>query len=200
MSVLSLPVPASSAVHGVHQFTVDEYHQMIQTGILDETDRVELLEGYVVDKMPRNPPHDGSIQVAQETLTPRIPAGWCIRIQSAVTLSDSEPEPDLTVARGTSRTYLTRHPGPADVGMLVEISDSSLSRDRDKARIYARAGITIYWIINLLDRQVELYSLPSGPTASPSYAQQTTYRLGDMVPLVLAGIAVGDLAVQDLLP
>jgi hypothetical protein len=196
MSVLSPPIPPSSA----HQFTVDEYHRMIQTGILTEINRVELLEGYVVDKMPHNPPHDGSIQLAQETLALRIPAGWCIRIQSAVTLSDSEPEPDLTVARGTSRTYLTRHPGPTDVGMLVEIADSSLSRDRDKARIYARAGIAIYWIINLFDHQVEVYTSPSGPMASPSYAQQATYGVGNMVPLVLAGVTVSDLAVQDLLP
>jgi hypothetical protein len=173
---------------------------MIQTGILDESDRVELLEGYVVDKMPHNPPHDGSIQIAQETLAPRIPTGWCIRIQSAVTLSDSEPQPDLTVARGTSRTYLTRHPGPTDVGMLLEIADSSLARDRDKARIYARAGIAIYWIVNLLDRQVEQYSLPSGPTATPSYSRQSTYLIGDKIPLVLGGITIGDVAIQDLLP
>jgi len=196
MSVLSAPFPPSSA----HQFTVDEYHQMIQTGILSDTDRVELLEGYVVDKMPHNPPHDGSIQLARDTLAPRLPAGWCIRIQSAIVLSDSEPEPDLTVARGTSRTYLTRHPGPTDVGMLVETADSSLSRDRDKARIYARASVAVYWSINLLDRQVEVFTSPSGPMAYPSYTQQAVFGVGDLVPLVLSGVTVADVAVQDLLP
>jgi len=196
MSILRPPIPPPSA----HQFTVDEHHRMIQTGILDETDRVELLEGYVVDKMPHNPSHDGSIQLAQETLAPRIPAGWCMRIQSAVTLSDSEPEPEITVARGTSRTYLTSHPRPADVGMLVEIADSSLSRDRDKARIYARAGVAIYWIVKLLDRQVEKYALPSGPTATPSYGRQSTYCIEDKIPLVLDGITIGDVAAKDLLP
>jgi Uma2 family endonuclease len=196
MSILTPPTPLSSA----HQFTVDEYHRMIQTGILDETDRVELLEGYVVDKMRHNPLHDGSIQVVQDVLAPRLPAGWCIRGQSAVTLSDSEPEPDLTVVRGTSRTYLTRHPHPGDVGMLVEIADSSLARDRDKARIYARARIAIYWIINLVDRQVEVFSLPSGPIADPSYGQQTKYRLRETVPLTLEGNEIGSIPVQDLLP
>jgi Uma2 family endonuclease len=196
MSVLTLPVPPPNS----HQFSVEDYHAMIRTGILNETDRVELLEGYVVDKMPHNPPHDGTIQLVQELLAGHIPAGWCIRIQSAVTLSDSEPEPDLVVVRGTSRTYLTRHPAQGDVGLVVEIADSSLSRDRDKARIYARAGIAVYWIINLLDRQVEVYTLASGPASTPSYAQQAIYHLGDMVPLVLAGVSVGKLSVQDMLP
>jgi Uma2 family endonuclease len=182
------------------RFTVDEYHRMIQVGVLDETDRVEFLEGCVAEKMPSNPPHDGSIQLAQESLASHIPTEWRIRIQSAVALSESEPEPDLTVVRGTSRTYLSRHPGPSDVGLLVEIADSSLSGDRDKASTYARADIAIYWIVNLLDRQVEVYSVPSGPTASPSYAQQKTYGLGETVPLVLAGVKVADLCVQDLLP
>jgi Uma2 family endonuclease len=197
MSVLTVPVPPQNPLH---QFSVDEYHQMIRTGILDETDRVELLEGYVVDKMPHNPPHDGTIQLVQERLASRIPAGWCIRIQSAVTLSDSEPEPDLVVARGTSRTYLVHHPGPADVALVVEVADSSLSRDRDKARIYARADMALYWIINLLDRQVAEYAQPSGPTALPAYALPTTYRGGDKIRLVLDGITLGDLAVADLLP
>src|SRR5258708_21562304 len=112
MSVLTVAV---SPQNPLNQFSVDEYHQMIRTGILDETDRVELLEGYVVDKMPHNPPHDGTIQLVQERLASRIPAGWCIRIQSAVTLSDSEPEPDLVVVPGTSPNYLTRHAAPPDL-------------------------------------------------------------------------------------
>jgi Uma2 family endonuclease len=196
MSVLTLQVPPPNS----HQFSVEDYHAMIRTGILNETDRVELLEGYVVDKMPHNPPHDGTIQLVQELLAGRIPAGWCIRIQSAVTLSDSEPEPDLVLARGTSRTYLTRHPGPADMGLIVEIADSSVSKDRDKARIYARASLPHYWIVNPIDRQVEAHSSPSGPTASPSYGQQATYHFGDAIPLVLAGNKVCDVAIQDLLP
>jgi hypothetical protein len=125
---------------------------LIQTGILTEGDAVELLEGYVVLKMPRNPPHDGAIQRLQRRLFRLLPAGWDMRIQSDVTLSDSEPEPDLAVARGDDTTYGARHPGPADVGLIVEVADSTLATDRtDKGRLYARAGVVIYWVVNLPD-------------------------------------------------
>src|SRR5436305_4096318 len=81
----------------VRRFTVDEYHRMIQTGILEEDDSVELLEGWIVLKMPRNPPHDVAIDLAREAIETRLPAGWRVRVQSAITTSDSEPEPDLAV-------------------------------------------------------------------------------------------------------
>jgi Uma2 family endonuclease len=130
-----------------------------------------------------------------------LPPGWDLRVQSAVTLSDSEPEPDLAIVRGDESLYLARHPGPPDVGLVAEVADSTLPADRiDKCRIYARAGIVCYWIINVNDRQIEVYSNPSGPTAAPAFAQRMDYRPGDAVPLVLDGMTVASLAVQDLLP
>src|SRR6266498_4470063 len=167
-SVVSMPL--FGGMHSLRRFSVDEYHRMIEIGILDETDRVELLDGYVVLKMPRNPPHDGTIDLVHEALASRLPGGWYARIQEAITLSESEPEPDLAVVRGTRRSYLTQHPGPADVGLLVEVADSSLDRDRnDKGPIYAQAGIPCYWIVNLVDRRIEVFTAPSGPTAGPGY-------------------------------
>src|SRR6266849_885039 len=134
------------------QISVDDYHRLIQEGFLGENDRVELLEGWIVPKMTHNPPHDSTIQIVSECLAERIPVGWKIRIQSAVTTNDSEPEPDLAVVRGQARTYAARHPGPQDIGLIIEIAESSLLQDRhDKARIYARAGISEYWVINLMD-------------------------------------------------
>src|SRR5579862_9140639 len=79
----------------VRPFTVDEYHRMIDADVLDEGDAVELLEGWIVPKMPRNPPHDATIGLADDALRIRLPAGWHVRLQSAITTSDSEPEPDL---------------------------------------------------------------------------------------------------------
>jgi hypothetical protein len=183
------------------RFTVAEYHQMIQTGLLTEDDNVELLEGWIVPKSPRSPAHDGTIGVVEEVIREQFPPGWRIRVQSAITLADSEPEPDLVVVYGSPRAFLDHHPGPTEIAFHIEIADSSLLRDRnDKVRVYARAGITIYWIINLVDMQIEVYTLPSGPVANPTYAQRQDYRLGDVVPLVLNGQAVGHIAVQDLLP
>jgi hypothetical protein len=182
-------------------FTVDEYHRMIQAGILTEDDPVELLEGWIALKMPRNPPHDITLQLGEEALRPRLPAGWCVRVQCAITTADSEPEPDIVVASGPIRRYVNHHPTPQEIALLIEASDTTLTRDRqDKGRLYARAGIVCYWIINLVDRQVEVYTDPTGPGPSPSYRQRQIYGVGDSVPLVIGGQQVARIPVTDLLP
>src|SRR6516225_1676275 len=130
----------------IARFSVARYQRMIETGILTPADKVELLENYVVLKMPRNPIHDGTIDVVRAGLGNRLPAGWWLRIQQTVVFSDSQPEPDFAVVRGTPRTYLAHHPGAADAGLVIEVADSSLLRDqRDKTRIYARSVIVCYW-------------------------------------------------------
>src|SRR6476659_7746183 len=113
MSTLTVPHVLTGGYHSFRRFTVDEYHRMIETGILNELDQAELLEGYVVLKMPHNSPHDGTIPLVQDALMQAAPGGGCVRIQSAITLSESAPDPDLTVALGTKRTDLARHPSPA---------------------------------------------------------------------------------------
>jgi Uma2 family endonuclease len=183
------------------KFSVARYQKMIEAGILTSEDKVELLENYVVLKMPRNPPHDGTIQLITDTLVPAIPRGWRLRVQLAVVLADSQPEPDFTVVRGDARTYLTRHPGPADTGLIIEVANSSLLRDqRDKTRIYARGGVPWYWIVNLVDQRIEVYSRPSGPTAIPAYGSFQTYQPGDAIPLVLDSNTVASVLATELLP
>jgi Uma2 family endonuclease len=186
---------------GFRRFSVAEYHRLIDIGLLTENDNLELIEGYLIHKMSRNPPHDSCIHLALRMLLRCLPPDWSLRIQSAITLSDSEPEPDLAVVRGDERTYAARHPSPADVGLVIEVADSTLLGDRaDKGRIYARAGIAIYWIVNLIDRQVEVYSSPSSSGAVPAYGQRTDYGVGDQVPLLLDGVLVANFPVHDLLP
>jgi hypothetical protein len=185
----------------IHRFSVTKYQHMIESGTLDDEDHVELLEGYVVLKMPRNPRHDSSVHRVLEVLLPVRPKGWTVRIQAAITLSDSQPEPDLALVRRRAADYDNRHPGPADIGLLVEVADSSLLRDtKDKARIYARAGIACYWVINLVDGAIEVYTQPSGPTAAPAYGHHQTIRPPDAVPLTLDGAALGPLPAAELLP
>jgi Uma2 family endonuclease len=185
----------------IPQWSVARYQRMIETGILNGDDKVELLENYVVLKMPHNPPHDGTLDVVSGTMGQILPAGWFLREQKAVALSDSQPEPDVAVVRGNRRSYLVRHPGPTDIGLLIEVADTSLLRDqRDKTRIYARAGIVCYWIVNLVDQRIEVYTQPSGPMAVPAYGSFQIYQPGDNVPLVLDGNNVGSVAVADLLP
>src|SRR3954447_15826276 len=100
------------------KFSVARYQQMIETGILTTADKVELLENYVVLKMPKNPLHDGTIDLVKAALSPCLTAGWFLRIQQTVVLSDSQPEPDFAIVRGNARSYLMRHPDPSDTGLV----------------------------------------------------------------------------------
>jgi len=139
--------PSLPAGPALYRFSVEEYHRLVEAGGLFAGKRVELLEGMVVAKVTHNPPHDSTVQSIDELVAGLLPAGWCKRCQLAVTLTDSEPEPDLCVARGDRRTYRHRHPGPPDIGLVIEVADTSLAYDRvDKGRAYARAGIVEYWI------------------------------------------------------
>lgn len=201
MTPTTLSLPLQGQMAGFRRFSVAEYHKLIDMGILTEDDNLELLDGYLVHKMSRNPPHDAALQLIQETLPRLLPAGWCLRMQSAITLSRSEPEPDAALVRGNARTYATHHPYPPNIGLVIEVSDSILDGDRiDKGRLYAEAGIVCYWIVNIVDRQIEVYTLPSGATATPAFAQRRDYPLGADVPFSLDGIVVANIPVRELLP
>src|SRR5262249_15648256 len=112
-----------------------------------------------------------------------------------------EPEPDITILRGDRRDYLERHPGPDDVSLVVEVSDSTLRRDRGlKKRIYARARIPVYWIVNLIDNQIEVYTEPAGNVEEPDYQRRQDYSSDDDIPVVIAGKEISRLAARELLP
>lgn len=199
MATTTAPWPLHATVAGFRRFSVAEYHRLIEIGVLTEDDNIELLEGYLVYKMSRNPPHDRALHALMELLFGLLPKGWKQRIQGAVTLSISEPEPDLAVVRKDANNYHTRHPAPSDFGVVIEVSDSMLDGDRiDKCRIYSRDLLPTYWIVNIPDRQVEVYTSPSGPTAIPAYSDRKDYLIGDDLPLVLDGVTVATLTVRDI--
>ncbi len=181
----------------VWRLGVDQYHGMIEAGILTEDDPVELLDGCLVPKMPKNPPHTLANGLVFEAIAGLLPAGWFADSQEPITTEDSEPEPDVRIVRGERRAFADRHPGPADLGLIIEISDATLERDRTiKQRLYARAGVKVYWIVNLPDRRVEVYSEP----ALADYGEKREYTEGHELPLILDGVEIGRLAVDDLLP
>jgi Uma2 family endonuclease len=185
----------------IWRLTVEQYHNMIHTGILTEDDPVELLEGWLISKMPKNPPHRATTRLIRKALEQIVPAGWYVDSQEPITLADSEPELDVMVVRGQTRDYLDRHPGVSDLALVVEVADMTLRRDRTaKKRLYARAGIPVYWVVNLPDKRVEVYSDPSGPADRPDYRQQQNYGSGDTIPLLIEGVEIGRLAVSELLP
>jgi len=185
----------------IWRLDVRQYHEMIETGILTDDDPVELLDGCLVPKMPKNPPHTLVNGLVHDALARLLPVGWFADSQEPITTDDSEPEPDVRVVRGERRAYLERHPGPRDVGLVVEVSDATLDRDRGlKQQLYARAGIAVYWIVNVRDRRLEVYTKPSGPADVPGYGRRQDLGPGDVVPVTLDGAEIGRLAVDDLLP
>lgn len=186
----------------VMPLSVAQYHEMIARGILDADSPVELLEGFLINKMPKKPPH----RIATRLLRLRLDSlfadhGCYVEVQAPITLPDSEPEPDLTVVRGDTRYFFDRHPGTADIPIVIEVADATLARDRRmKKRIYVRAGIPEYWIINLVAQQVEVYSSPSETSGVWTYQTQQNYQRGESIPVVLEGTAIGQVAVNEILP
>lgn len=204
IATASAPAPANGtlAPFASHLFRigVGQYHDMIERGILGPDDDVELLEGLLVRKMSKNDPHIYSTEQLRDVVGPLLPAGWIMFSQNPVTTDDSEPEPDASVVRGRRLDYRTRKPGAADTGMLAEVADTSLERDRAKCRIYARAGFPVYWIVNLVDRIIEVYTRPQGTGDEADYQSRQDYHETDSVPLVLDGVEIGRVAVRDILP
>ncbi len=196
----STPKPVAVPTDYLWCLTVDQYHEMIRLGILIDGDPIELLEGLLVRKKSKKPSHSYVNDKLRGRVQRILPTGWLVKAQDPITLETSEPEPDLTVARGELDDYADRHPGPQDIAQLVEVADTSLARDRGwKKRIYARARIAVYWIVNLVDRQVEVYTQPSGPAEQPDYAQRQDFGLGDTLTVVLDGQEIGKIAIEEFL-
>jgi Uma2 family endonuclease len=199
-AIATAPVrDATDAAPAPYRFTVVQYHRMIDAGFFVDV-RCELLEGLVVEKVTHNPPHSAAITALQRRLSRHLGDEWLLRIQCAITLADSEPEPDLAIVKDSEDFYAQHHPYPQDVALVVEVSDASLRQDRiRKMRLYAAARLPVYWIVNLVDRQVEVYTRPRAGR-SPEYRQRQDYRSGATVPVVLAGREVARLRVRELLP
>lgn len=200
MTPTNTPMPDGFDPSTAH-ITAARDDRMVETGIVSAEDRLELPENYAVLKIPRDPPHDGTIQRMLRPLLRALPPDWDVRVLSAIALIDSRPEPDFAIVREDPFCYTTRHPRAGDVGCIIEVANDALLRDeREKARIYARGGIPTYWIVNLVDRWIEVYGEPSGPADVPGYGSLQLYQSGDVVPLTLDEVVVATLRVDELLP
>jgi len=201
MSVASDVVVPPAPQTPLWRLSVAQYHDMARHGILTEEDEVELLDGLLVAKMTKSTTHRAAKWLSQNSLAKVVPEGWYVDSQDAITLATSEPEPVVMVIRGHTRDYLERHPFARELAMIVEVSDSSLRHDQGfKKAIYAAAAIPVYWIINLVDRQIEVYTDPTGPGEQPDYRQQFTAGGTEQVPVVIAGREVARIPVSELLP
>jgi Uma2 family endonuclease len=195
------PAPlASPAVYRTQQyhFTVHQYDKMTAAGIIAEDEPVELIEGFLVTKMGRNRPHIVAGKKGLRVLTTILPPGWHVAKEDPIVASDwSKPEPDLAIIKGSAEDYLDQDVSAGDVALVIEIAESSLSIDqRDMARVYASSGIPVYWIVNLVDNQIEVYAKP-GPNG---YQSSVIFKPGQEVAVTIDGVEAGRIAVADILP
>ena len=151
--------------------------------------------------MVRDPKHDSTLQRVVNAIQRRLSEEWQVRIQSATTMDDGEPEPDIAVVPGPIGRFHEMHPRPFDVVLLVEISNTTIGYDRGpKLRDYARNSIERYWVVNIEDRQVEEYTESTGPTDLPQFRSRRNFREGESVPLILRNQTFQPVPVSDLMP
>lgn len=172
------------------RFTVDEYHRMVDCGILHEDDRVQLIAGEIVQVSPIGSRHAAQVRRLDEVLHRLVAGRAIVSVQNPVTLdAHSEPEPDVALLAARPDFYIARHPRPADVLLVVEISDSSADSDHEvKLPLYARAGIPEVWIIDLTGPEaIEVYQAPS----AQGFARRYSVSRGNTLAVPgLAGVAV----------
>jgi Uma2 family endonuclease len=175
----------------LRRWTRQEYDRMVEAGVLTENDRVELIGGEILAVTPQNSPHATAVVLASDTLRSVLPPDCHVRSQLPLALGDdSEPEPDVAIVRGPVRAYHDAHPQSAV--LILEVADSSLAFDRRvKGSLYARAGVSEYWIINLVDSVVEIYREPTQDPSARfgwSYARSERITRTDTIPLPFGGV------------
>lgn len=137
------------------RFSVEQYHQLGEIGILTPEDKVEMLEGWIAQKMDQQPIHAFIVAVRAESFQSQLPNTFKLRCQLPITTPRSEPEPDIAIIQGAQEEFRTRHPSGTDCRLIIEVADTSLEKDRAEATIYQDAGVQEYWIVN--DEYVERY-------------------------------------------
>lgn len=171
---MTATVPSPIPLERKRRFTVAEYHQ-VATLLFTPTERTELIEGEIVNMSPISPAHAEAVRRLNKYLAARLAERAVVDVQNPITLGNrSEPQPDVVVLK--PRSYHRAHPTPADVLLVVEVSDSTLSYDREvKAPLYARAGITEMWLVDVANKQVEVYRQPK----PKGYLEHTTLQIGE---------------------
>lgn len=162
-----------------HRFSTEEYYRLAELGFLAPDARVELLDGEIHDMSPIGPLHSGVVNRMNRFFNLRAKGRWIVSTQNPLGLDKySEPQPDLTILKSAPDDYVSHHPAPDDVLLLIEVADSSLEFDhRKKLPIYARAGICELWIVNLRELAVEVYREPH----FTGYDKAAVFRPGDQI-------------------
>jgi Uma2 family endonuclease len=188
----------------LYRLTARDYFQMVEADIIPPGRRVGLWEGVLFEKMAKKPPHSVSAGMVGSALSRALPPGWCVWAENPILVNDfTAPLPDVTVVRGTYLDYYRRRsvPGAGDIGLVVEVADSSLRKNLDASlQTYARAGLPTYWVVNLVDQRVDVFSQPDTQAEPALYTSSQRFGLDDEVPLTLDGREVTRIPVRELLP
>ena len=169
------------------KWTIDEYHLMIEAGLLDNRS-VELINGEIVEISPEGEAHAYFSSEAEEYLRVLLANRATVRSGKPITLpNDSEPEPDIAIVQKLGREYIAHHPYPKNVFWLIEYSNSSLKKDLEiKTQLYAQVGIAEYWVVNLKKRQLIIFTEPQ----DGEYATKSTYSQGTIYPTAFPELAI----------
>jgi Uma2 family endonuclease len=183
------------------RWTRREYERLVETDILGPNDKIELLEGQLVVREPQHSPHATATRLVQEALRAAFAPGWDVRAGLPLALGRfSEPEPDVSVVRGSPRDFRDAH--PMEAVLVVEVAKTSLRLDRSrKARVYARAGVPDYWIVNLVTGVLEVYREPVAiDPARRRWEYRMVRSLGPDESISPLAAPHASIAVADLLP
>ncbi len=194
MTTATASQPLSFYERPIGRLTIEKYEAMVASGLITEADRLELIEGALVEKTGKRERHATGSANTGLAINHVLPTGRHVRYDNPVRIPsrDSEPEPDISVARGIPDDYIEHHPNPEDLALVAEVSQWTLQADRALAETYLGGGIPVYWIVNVRDRQLEVYTRGSD---APVILGETEF-----VDLVIDGVNVGPIAVADLLP
>ena len=167
------------ASHPRRKWTAVEVMKLVEVGVLGEDDPLELIEGELIEMTPQGPPHRSIVHKLTMKLARACPEGISVAVQLPVAASETSlPEPDLALVRGDGEAFAVQHPTGADVLLAIEVAWSSQSIDRAKASVYARAGVSVYWLIDLKAARLEERS---EPTAAGEYRVTRVLRADDEV-------------------
>ncbi len=159
---------APSARQATYRLSVEHYHQLNESGLLRND--VELLDGYLIKKMPKSPLHTFICQWLLEALRRFLPAGFIVRQEQPITTASSEPEPDLSVVRGASADYREQHPKSAE--FVIEVAVNTEEIDLRKAALYAEASVKAYWIVEPRSKRITVFRSPR----DRAYEQTTVFE------------------------
>jgi Uma2 family endonuclease len=195
------PATATSSLF-LRPFSVDEYHRLAELGILRSDERVELLEGIITVMSPIGPRHSTTVELIYRLFLKLLPADWDVSMQRDILLSQSVPQPDVCILRGDFKDYADHKPQAADIGLLIEVSETTLDKDRDlKQKLYAAGGIPEYWIVNLTENRLEAYRRPIAASGEQPAKYDAVETLGqnESLTVTLDGKVVFKSAVIEIL-